>query len=373
MRKFIKISIIILSVIFLILVGAWLVGRKQAQDAGKKPLTFREFLNLTSDRDKASGLTGNGNDLTSEFQNNGSNTGTNGNNSGNNSGTTEPSTNVSKFTGNTVTPNTSGGNGGSTGSGSVDVNHDGNVDVPVDTDGDGSYDGIDIDGDGIIDGIDIDGDGIIDLDPNGDSIDIIGLDDEDIADADEVSDEEICGERDLNIQFTPEEIQRLQELQARFYAVSQYLHNDGDVMAEKSNWSTFKTESDKITEFYDYCKETAPKIANPLLKFRIPTPFWHETAKDTKTVLPAKLVTISTGAQLNSDGFYANSYGVILGAKQDLYLSEDDPQVLIDRANGEASGNSEEINLTEFNKIFTASGANDRALRLEQTLRLNLW
>jgi len=319
MRKFIKISIAVLSIIFLILLGAWLVGRQKAIEEGRVPLTFREFLNLSSSRDSKSLIGNNNGELTSDFQDpngNGSNTGGSGSNNGSVEGA---STRVSKFTNNTSIPNVGG---------ATDI---------------GSVSGVDRNGDGVINGDDeIDAEYDDNFDPAKAAILSAQTPPE-------------CSDRDLNIQFTQNELNKLQALQARFYVVSQDLHNDSDVNSEKQNWSTFKAEGAKITEFYNYCAGTnydgvGYQVTNPLLKFRLPTPFWHDErtiSKDTNTILPADLNALTAGG-VESGDYYTNSSGIVLG------LSEDDI-------------------LNVLNKIFNESGANDRAHKLEKTLRLNLW
>lgn len=322
MRKFIKISIAVLSIIFLILLGAWLVSRQKAIEEGRIPLTFREFLNLSSDRDSKSLIGNNNGELTSDFQDpngNGSNSSGSTNNGAPDGSVEEASTRVSKFTNNTSIPNIEG---------ATDI---------------GSVSGVDTNGDGVING--------------DDQIDAEYDDRYDPAKAAVLSaqTQPECSDRDLNIQFTQDELNKLQALQARFYAVSQDLHNDSDVNSEKQNWSTFKAESAKITEFYNYCAGTnydgvGYQVTNPLLKFRLPTPFWHDEraiSKDTNTILPADLNALKVGG-VESGNYYTNSSGIVLG------LSEDDI-------------------LNVLNKIFNESGANDRAHKLEKTLRLNLW
>lgn len=313
MRKFIKISILILSVIFLILVGVWLVGRKQAQDAGKTPLTFREFLNLSSKRESGINIGGSGDGLSSDFQ--GPQTGGNGSSSGGSPqqdssvGIPESETRVSNFTDNTIIPNTTN-----------------TETLPIDANNDGVDDSKSIDD--VYDGSKI------------------------VATGQTLNE---CTDRDLNISFTPEEIEKLQALQARFYALSQYLHDDSDVRVEQSNWSTFRTESDRITELYNYCAGNnyngdGYKIADPLLQYRVPTPFWRDErdpSKDTNSVIPASLTDLTSGALVAGDN-YVTRFGLILGLKKDDVVAS-------------------------LNTIFGASEANTRAHELEKILRISLW
>lgn len=94
------------------------------------------------------------------------------------------------------------------------------------------------------------------------------------------SDGSQCSDADTTIEFTPEEIQRLNKLQNRFYAIAGTLHNDADVQNERANYDEFKAKSDQITELYNYCQATAPRIQAPFLKTRITTPYWRDASRD---------------------------------------------------------------------------------------------
>jgi hypothetical protein len=107
-----------------------------------------------------------------------------------------------------------------------------------------------------------------------------------------------CSSADLNIRFTPEEINRLNVLKTRFFVIAETVNTDADVATELSNYDTFKTKSKKITELYDYCinspvyKNAQPTVVasqpygttlagtNGAINYRVPTPFWHDINKD---------------------------------------------------------------------------------------------
>ena len=61
-----------------------------------------------------------------------------------------------------------------------------------------------------------------------------------------------CTIDDTQIEFTPEEIARLQALEQRFYAVAPLLHTDNDVQAEMANYSSYKILNINICKFYKH-------------------------------------------------------------------------------------------------------------------------
>lgn len=107
-----------------------------------------------------------------------------------------------------------------------------------------------------------------------------------------------CSSEDSNITFTPEEINKLNVLKNRFYAIAETLHTDTDVASELANYDSFKARLRKITELYDYCKNspvyataqatvvasqpygTVVSGTNGAINYRVPTPFWHDLTKD---------------------------------------------------------------------------------------------
>lgn len=89
-----------------------------------------------------------------------------------------------------------------------------------------------------------------------------------------------CSDADITISFTPEEIQRLNALQNRFYAVAGSLRSDADVARELANYGQFKAKTDQIEELYNYCQSASPSIQEPLLQTRVTTPYWRDPARD---------------------------------------------------------------------------------------------
>lgn len=107
-----------------------------------------------------------------------------------------------------------------------------------------------------------------------------------------------CSAAELTINFTPEEIARLNVLKTRFFVIAETLNTDADVNTEISNYDTFKTKSRKLTELKDYCLNSpvytgaqATVVAsqsygtvvpgtNGAINYRVPTPFWHDKDKD---------------------------------------------------------------------------------------------
>jgi hypothetical protein len=112
-----------------------------------------------------------------------------------------------------------------------------------------------------------------------------------------------CSAADLTINFTPDEINRLNVLKTRFFVIAETLNTDTDVNTEISNYDTFKTKSKKITELYDYCKNSIVYVnaqatavgpqspgtvvpgTNGDINYRVPTPFWHDFAKDNQALV----------------------------------------------------------------------------------------
>lgn len=112
-----------------------------------------------------------------------------------------------------------------------------------------------------------------------------------------------CGPADLSINFTPEEINKLNALKTRFFVVAETLNTDADVATEIANYDTFKTKSRKITELKNYCMDSlvyknaqATAVAtqpygtvvpgtNGDINYRVPTPFWHDNAKDNQALV----------------------------------------------------------------------------------------
>lgn len=260
MNRKLRIILIVLFLIILVLLGTWLYSRKRATKNNEMPPTFRAFLGIGSSTKPAQNQ-GVGNEYSSEFTS--PNVGNTGATSpSQNSGSTPP-TRSSVFTNAGLTPivgisplppvpipRPGGG---------VTIGPGGTV-TPPQGGGTGTPGGI------------------VTPPP---------------------SDQPECSEDDVSIQFTADEIDRLNALKSRFFALASSLNTDEELATEVSNYDLFKSKSDKITELYNYCKGSpvyvqakatipAPQqwgttVAGPngaTINYRVPTPFWHDTTKD---------------------------------------------------------------------------------------------
>lgn len=250
-RRIIKIILVLLAIFFILLIGIWLVGRNTAKKNEQTPLSFRQFLGLGTSTKPENTLPGAG---SSTFTN--PNDGTN---AGGTTGSGQSSTNgsgngaglqgalsapqTSQFTNNGISPVTL--NGGSNQSvdnltaGGVGVNNNlvtNSITTPSISSGASA-----------------------------------------------------CSEADTNIDFTPDEIAKLNELQNQFYAVAQTLHTDADVDTEQANHDAFALKADQDTELYNYCKNALPIIAaqnsDARLNLHVATPFWNNSATDNISML----------------------------------------------------------------------------------------
>ncbi len=89
----------------------------------------------------------------------------------------------------------------------------------------------------------------------------------------------ICSSDDLEIDFTPEEIARLQVLERRFYDLAPNLRTDEDVQSEAGNYSSYKTLNNKYTEMIAYCENIVPQLSTTLNK-RVATPLYSDSARN---------------------------------------------------------------------------------------------
>src|SRR6202012_388376 len=95
---------------------------------------------------------------------------------------------------------------------------------------------------------------------------------------------QVCSQEDTTIDFTPDEIAELNELQNRFYTIAQTLHTDADVDTQVANHDAFAVKADQVTELYNYCESKLPAITDPHLQSHVATPFWH-TDNDTLSLI----------------------------------------------------------------------------------------
>lgn len=271
MKPKLRTILITLLIILLVLLGAWLYSRNRATKNNEVPPTFRAFLGIGSSAKPAQNQnTGNG--LTSEFTNPiTGETETTPSTSGGTGAT--PPTRSSIFTnsglnpisGAPFTPISGGIAQGGSGGGVIGGGSGGTVTPPQGGGGTGV------------------GGGIVTLPP---------------------SSQPECSESDVSIEFTVDEINRLNTLKSRFFALVEGLNTDNDLATEIANYDLFRSKADKITELYNYCKGSpvytqaratvpAPQqygttVAGPngnTINYRVPTPFWHDLAKDNQAFI----------------------------------------------------------------------------------------
>lgn len=250
-KKIIIVIVLILLVFFITMSLLWYLSRRTSQNNGTPPMTFRKFLayktGLQSPEDTYNGEYG------SDFTNNGgydpnssefTPNGNPGNEYGEDSMNGEEGikTETSQFTNSSTSPD-------GVNSGTSDNNGNNNGGVGYGNNGTSTGAGA--------------GSGTGD---NDDPIKVTG------------GEERVCGEADVNINFTAEEIAQLQDLQNRFYAVAKGLHTDADVATQIANYDTFKIKQKQIDEFNAFCQRAAPIVeaANPVYAHKVPTPFWYE-------------------------------------------------------------------------------------------------
>lgn len=237
MKRFLAILIIVLIIALIVLGGAWFFARQTAKKTGTTPPTFRQFLSIGGATPTKTPATGS---ISSVFSPN--------NNPSTTGGTSSPlpqqGVRVSEFTNNTLNPTNQGSSAvNNTGTGGTGIGSD----IPGGGSGGSGGSGSGGSGTG--------GSGGGTTQP-------------------------VCGDADLNINFTQAELTRLRALQNRFYAVAQYLHSDADVNVEQSNYDAFKAKVNQLTELYNYCQAKSPLLANATLKKHVPTPYWHDASQD---------------------------------------------------------------------------------------------
>ncbi|MEO5646306.1 MAG: hypothetical protein ABIO57_00860 [Candidatus Paceibacterota bacterium] len=255
MNRILKIILTLIAVFFLILGIIWLIGRNKAIKNGAAPLTFRQFLGLSTKKDAAAILPGEG---TSQFNadgtpknNNGSTTGANG----------------------------FGGDGtiDTSGLGGIGIGGTGNVNISNFTNGTTSLAGS-FGANNPITGNGSGANGSTGTGANGSNNNSGG--DANSPGNSNAGSASVCSDDDITIPFTADQLAQLNILQSRFYTLAQTLHNDTDVETELANHDAFKNKADSILELYAYCESKLPAInsngANdPRLKLHIATPFWR--------------------------------------------------------------------------------------------------
>lgn len=309
-KRIITIILVLLAIFLLLVGGIWLLGRHTAQKNGSAPLSFRQFLGLSS---KAPNATTDQGTLTSDFTDsttggnaggnnpaggiqgiggssgNGSPSGANGSGSigagGSGIGTNNVQT--SQFTNDTMSPGSGSlgsgsvssgggsiisGNGGGTGSGSIGGG--GSIGSGGVITSGGGFTTVGIGGTGT-------------GNPGGGTGNVIGG-------------TASCTAADTNISFTPDEIQQLNALQAQFNTLNSKLATSDQVAAELSTYNSYKLEEAKIGELQTFCQASKPLLTDPALKRHVPTPFWHDATQDSDTYTAGNVNSIVDGTNPSS-------------------------------------------------------------------------
>ncbi len=334
MKRAITIFLIILVVVGIFLTGAWLISRRTAVKNSAPAPTFRDFI--TGDSGKGDTLTPNNGDLSSVFvDDNLGNTDTVG------VVDTTPGTQVAQFTNGGTSPS-----GGSSGAGNTQGTSGNGITTTTSPNGTTTTTTP-----GTVPGTVI----ITTTTPNGTTTTTTTSIDpttQPPSTAPATTPGPACGDADLNIQFTANELAKLQVLQNRFYAIAQSLHSDADVATELGNHDNFLAKVTNTESLYLFCDQIvttqgAGAITNPAYKKHIPTPFWH------------------------SNG--------ILGTDNELFIATDGPydgtlRIGIPMPNG-FPGNQDpgDITTNPDDLLFTPNNVKLVLRSLERSLRLNLW
>lgn len=89
-----------------------------------------------------------------------------------------------------------------------------------------------------------------------------------------------CRADDITIQFTDEELANLRALEARYNQISDELYSREAVQEQRNVHNQLKLKYYRLVELNNFCAQNAPLITNPKMQKRVPTPFWHDNAKD---------------------------------------------------------------------------------------------
>jgi hypothetical protein len=253
MQRIIKIILILLAVFFLVLGGMWLLGRHAAQKNGTTPLSFRQFLGLSTKQNTATPAQGTTSATFTNGQPVSGNAGSAGTIGGSNALGTPDNYQVSKFTTNPLSP-----------ADNATFTNNGNLGGPNAFGNAGNF-------------VATASAGTTPLGSNGLSG---GLN---------------CSATDSAIAFTPDEIQQLNALQARYDAISANLASNDDVATELSSYTSYKLEEAKIAELQNFCAATTPLLSDPEMKRHVPTPFWHNANQDSETFTAGGVNTTADG------------------------------------------------------------------------------
>lgn len=299
LRRILTVIIVLLIIVGLLLGVSWYMSRRNAQNNGETPISFREFLGIGSPSIPGAPTEG---ELSGEFtpepgrtvkydaNNNGINDWRedlngngiiDGNEDLNNNGINDGD---EDFDGNGIpnwedeysdpeipdnTPNTPGGDGGFTPGGPTDPgeNPGGTTVLPpyIPTDpgpgGVNPYNPNDPDYEGFPDD---------------------GFDYTDFTNSDTLS----CTFADTHINFTADEIEKLAKLQERFNAISGSLYDKAALSQQTSFYDSLAIRHSQIVESLNFCENRAPSLGSTLNR-RVATPFYNASGSvDTFTNHP---------------------------------------------------------------------------------------
>jgi hypothetical protein len=112
-----------------------------------------------------------------------------------------------------------------------------------------------------------------------------------------------CSDVDLNIPFTVDEQNKLNDLNNTFQSLYQKLYDDTNVSDEQSTYDAVNLELQKVKELRKYCEDWAPNLGGYYVR-RVATPFWNGGVADSVGFLSTGL---QTGIQTyNVQGVYAD-------------------------------------------------------------------
>lgn len=94
--------------------------------------------------------------------------------------------------------------------------------------------------------------------------------------------ENSCSDADTTIEFTAEEVARLNTLRLRFSNIAANLYTNGDIEQQLALFDSFNAKSAQVSELINFCENVSPSL--PLaLQVRVPTPFYHDSSRDNNT------------------------------------------------------------------------------------------
>lgn len=122
-----------------------------------------------------------------------------------------------------------------------------------------------------------------------------------------------CSDEDVRIPFTQAEQNQLRDLENRFYKISSTLYTDADADVERSNYSIYKTKVAAITELRTYCETYAPNLADKALLARVPTPYWRSKDSAAANKAPQEAPGAWRVGTINQFGGSALSWNFVTG------------------------------------------------------------